>query len=116
MEAWPAGAATATRAHPRRARFYCYIKVQRPPPPPTENHLCAATAGPAEGARPDPVSPSGPRERSWALSGRDREAEAPAAALPESGARRASKVTGSPQPSASQPGPTYCRPQSNLHF
>lgn len=31
MEAWPAGAATARRAHPGRARLYCYIKVPRPP-------------------------------------------------------------------------------------
>lgn len=50
------------------------------------------------------------------MSGRSREAEARAAALPESGAQRAPKVTGSPQPGAAHPGPTCCRPQCNLHF
>lgn len=36
--------------------------------------------------------------------------------LPESGARRAPEVTGSPQPGAAHPHPTCCHPQCNLHF
>lgn len=40
MEAWPAGAATATRARPRRARLYCYIKVPGPPLPDGKPPVC----------------------------------------------------------------------------
>lgn len=116
MEAWPAGAATATRAHPRRARFYCYIKVPRPPLPDGKPPVCG-DGGPCGRRASRSGLPFGSHGKEPSFV-RPRLGGGSAGCGPSRirGRRRASKVTGSPQPSASQRGPTYCRPQSNLHF